>query len=223
LVLASKVPDLQSLINLALSGPEFYGFVEVHEGKLAHKIVTMTLGAGLMPLADACYNVMALKNEMEVGCEYPERFGGACGSFLDPSSDQQPNSAACKRMHTPITNIQIAKKYMANHTSIYQFGESEAKDWGVPRDKTLADVLKEPKIQRFVKASYLMTIMSWAASIRGLPHPPERVTRYHAVLARFTPWAEKQVEGMLDVLTEYWDEGESKAERNLGRQVTNDG
>ncbi|KAI3329363.1 hypothetical protein HD806DRAFT_530756 [Xylariaceae sp. AK1471] len=206
LVVAGKISDLQSLISLALSGPEFYAFVTSYEGELAAKVVTAILGADLMPLADAGYIAMALKKQMTVGCEEPDRLGNDFSSLLDPVMDRQLDSSTRKRVHPQITNIHIAGKYIDTYNAIYQYAESEVKDWRLPLCQTLTSALSSREIQRFIKALYILVVVAWATSIHRLPHPEEAATRYHTVLARFKPWAEQQAECMLDMLVEYWDD-----------------
>jgi hypothetical protein len=71
LAIASKIPNAQSAINLALLGPEFYDSVTGFEGEPAAKSFFMTLGPDLMPLAAMCYRVKALKLKPLEACKDP--------------------------------------------------------------------------------------------------------------------------------------------------------
>ncbi|KAI8635113.1 hypothetical protein F5Y19DRAFT_468986 [Xylariaceae sp. FL1651] len=173
-----SLPDLESTINLALSGPEYYAVVAQLENELAARIALAAIGSDLMPFANAV-------------CHANSDWRSPSQKIVDPTNNW--------RDYKSINDIRTVKKCLRLHKSIQYFARILARR-AFQEAFTLVQKTPEPssiELQRFVKSLYILQLVSIRFPLRRVSTDAATMRDYNITLAKFwvnfAPWEMQQV------------------------------
>ncbi|KAI1301102.1 hypothetical protein F5Y03DRAFT_396811 [Xylaria venustula] len=206
LLIITSLPDTSSIINLALTGPEFCGTIFGYEGEIAKTAVRSAIDEPLMPFATAVYELEALRPRL------PRAFADGRGhkpelgsAAFDPAIDILDRhfcseNARTRYLQSEVTKLSVASRYLEffvtardraqdlaamamTHACAYRSTQHGHKGYSLTPNYT--------EVMRVCKTLYLFqlvsTVFPWEAFLND-----KHAEGWERFCQQFSPWEMEQ-------------------------------